>query len=123
MLSADTSRLGDREDLLRLWSHENLRVFADRLVDKQDRLWFNALLSRVLQTHFKVHAAITLHVLACYDFNRALFTHVCCGIDLLCLGLDHTGWFDAGEWVAPLHGLCGSAPARGRRFATVCAGA
>ena len=40
-------------DLIRLWAHECLRVFADRLVDEKDTTWFHGLLSQQLDTVFK----------------------------------------------------------------------
>lgn len=39
-------------DFLRLWFHESHRVFADRLVNDEDRSWFSALLSRKMKENF-----------------------------------------------------------------------
>uniref|UniRef100_A0A4W3IMR6 Dynein axonemal heavy chain 1 n=1 Tax=Callorhinchus milii TaxID=7868 RepID=A0A4W3IMR6_CALMI len=44
MLMADSSKTQDKLLLLRLWYHENCRVFRDRLVSEADRLWFDELL-------------------------------------------------------------------------------
>ena len=35
--------------LLRLWYHENCRVFQDRLVSPQDRDWFDRLLQSCME--------------------------------------------------------------------------
>ncbi len=34
--------------------HENRRVFADRLINDQDREWFDALLGRLMESHLKL---------------------------------------------------------------------
>ncbi|KAL6751111.1 dynein heavy chain 5 [Haematococcus lacustris] len=52
-----------REKYLRLWVHEILRVFYDRLVDRKDRSWFLDFLKQMLQSHFQA------------DFDR-LFGHL-----------------------------------------------
>jgi dynein heavy chain len=41
----------DSKGLVRLWAHEAMRVFHDRLVDDSDRGWFCALLSQMLPKH------------------------------------------------------------------------
>jgi dynein heavy chain len=41
----------DSKGLVRLWAHEAMRVFHDRLVDDADRGWFCALLSQMLPKH------------------------------------------------------------------------
>ena len=38
--------------LLRLWSHENTRVYVDRLVDSRDRIWFQKLLETCMKYCF-----------------------------------------------------------------------
>ncbi|XP_004864511.1 dynein heavy chain 1, axonemal isoform X4 [Heterocephalus glaber] len=44
MLMADPAKVEDKAQLLRLWYHENCRVFRDRLVSDEDRSWFDQLL-------------------------------------------------------------------------------
>ncbi|KAF4023972.1 hypothetical protein G4228_016077 [Cervus hanglu yarkandensis] len=44
MLMADPAKVEDKVQLLRLWYHENCRVFRDRLVNDEDRDWFDKLL-------------------------------------------------------------------------------
>jgi dynein heavy chain len=41
----------DGKGLVRLWAHEAMRVFHDRLVDDPDRGWFCALLAGMLPKH------------------------------------------------------------------------
>jgi len=41
-----------KASLVRLWSHEALRVFGDRLVDDKDREWFHNHLSQICTTKF-----------------------------------------------------------------------
>lgn len=38
----------DKADLLRLWYHESCRVFRDRLVNEEDRTWFDDLMKSVM---------------------------------------------------------------------------
>ena len=44
----------DKLALVRLWSHEALRVFGDRLVDDKDRDWFTSHLESMCTQHFQV---------------------------------------------------------------------
>ena len=46
--------LKDTESVVRLWAHEALRVFSDRLVDEGDRSWFAAALASACEEHFRV---------------------------------------------------------------------
>lgn len=42
------------QDVARLWIHENLRVFGDRLIDNKDRNWLNDLLETRICSTFKL---------------------------------------------------------------------
>ncbi|CAG9862849.1 unnamed protein product [Phyllotreta striolata] len=42
----------DKASMLRLWLHECYRVFSDRLIDEQDRDWFNKTINSQLTIHF-----------------------------------------------------------------------
>ncbi|XP_076985169.1 dynein axonemal heavy chain 1 isoform X1 [Tamandua tetradactyla] len=44
MLMANPAKVEDKVQLLRLWYHESCRVFRDRLVNEEDRTWFDLLL-------------------------------------------------------------------------------
>uniref|UniRef100_A0A8C5KDU7 Dynein axonemal heavy chain 1 n=1 Tax=Jaculus jaculus TaxID=51337 RepID=A0A8C5KDU7_JACJA len=44
ILMADPAKVEDQVQLLQLWYHENCRVFRDRLVNEEDRSWFDELL-------------------------------------------------------------------------------
>jgi len=44
VLSADPKAVLEPADLCRLWAHENLRVFRDRLIGGEDREWFDSVL-------------------------------------------------------------------------------
>jgi dynein heavy chain, axonemal len=48
------STLQSVDDLVRLWAHESLRVFADRLIDDGDREWFALKLSQAAEAHFSI---------------------------------------------------------------------
>ena len=54
VLMADKRRVASKDDLVRLWSHECCRVFADRLVDDADRGWFGGEVKRCVADHFKL---------------------------------------------------------------------
>ncbi|CCI46649.1 unnamed protein product [Albugo candida] len=44
----------DAEDLVRLWSHECLRVFSDRLINGDDRRWFHTTLEATVTKCFNL---------------------------------------------------------------------
>lgn len=41
-----------KEQLIKLWYHENCRVFQDRLINDQDRLWFTNLFKERMKNDF-----------------------------------------------------------------------
>ncbi|CAG9819626.1 unnamed protein product [Phaedon cochleariae] len=47
--------LQDVNEMLRLWYHECCRVFQDRLVNDEDRTWFDSLLRQKIQQFFDVN--------------------------------------------------------------------
>ena len=46
-------KLEDKSDVLRLWYHENCRVFQDRLVNDEDRKWFVDLIRDKMASGFE----------------------------------------------------------------------
>ena len=54
MLSASSRKVTAVPSFLRLWNHENRRVFKDRLVSAEDRQWCDDLLASTLTKHFSV---------------------------------------------------------------------
>lgn len=42
----------DLDGLVRLWAHEGLRLFQDRLVDEQEKVWTDELIDEVAVRHF-----------------------------------------------------------------------
>jgi dynein heavy chain len=56
VLSANPKSTNEPADLIRLWVHENLRVFRDRLVNEDDRSWFDGQLRILIPKYFKGEA-------------------------------------------------------------------
>eukprot|EP00741_Cyanophora_paradoxa_P002452 tig00000076_g2377.t1 len=54
ILNADEKKVAEPQDLVRLWCHESLRVFSDRLVNNEDRDWFRNLLKGQMRKHFSM---------------------------------------------------------------------
>ena len=50
--STTKESVADKGSLTRLWVHESLRVFADRLTDEPDRRWFFDMSKRLTEKHF-----------------------------------------------------------------------
>eukprot|EP00106_Octopus_bimaculoides_P020122 XP_014787564.1 PREDICTED: dynein heavy chain 1, axonemal-like [Octopus bimaculoides] len=53
MLMLNIKRIKSISSLLRLWYHENCRVFQDRLVNNEDRNWFNECLKQRIEEDFE----------------------------------------------------------------------
>merc|ERR1711871_973760 len=47
--------LVDQNAVLRLWGHESARNFRDRLVDEEDRGWFDSRLGQMAKETFNVN--------------------------------------------------------------------
>ena len=54
VLMAQPQKLEGKEDVLRLWYHENCRVFQDRLVNDEDRKWFVDLIRDKMASGFEM---------------------------------------------------------------------
>ncbi|KAH0630033.1 hypothetical protein JD844_012597 [Phrynosoma platyrhinos] len=48
ILMAEPAKIVDKLPLLRLWYHESCRVFRDRLVNEEDRTWFDDLMKGMM---------------------------------------------------------------------------
>jgi dynein heavy chain len=54
VLAADIKTVVQDVDITRLWIHECMRVFQDRLVDKTDKTWFKELVNATLSSHLSL---------------------------------------------------------------------
>ncbi|DBA02677.1 TPA: hypothetical protein N0F65_010502 [Lagenidium giganteum] len=54
ILMVKKESVSSEEGLLKLWLHEEARVFRDRLIDAADRAWFNATCSDLLLEHVRL---------------------------------------------------------------------
>lgn len=52
VLQADPGVIRDAGQIFRLFCHEAQRVFHDRLINKEDKRYFNTILSEMSQKHF-----------------------------------------------------------------------
>ncbi|XP_048343305.1 LOW QUALITY PROTEIN: dynein axonemal heavy chain 1 [Sphaerodactylus townsendi] len=53
MLMAEPGKITDKLPLLRLWYHETCRVFRDRLVNEEDRTWFDDLM-KIMMSEWEI---------------------------------------------------------------------
>ncbi|XP_061932650.1 dynein axonemal heavy chain 1-like isoform X3 [Apis cerana] len=53
MLMANPQKIEHLNKLLLLWYHENVRVYSDRLINDEDRNWFDQLLRNMMKTEFE----------------------------------------------------------------------
>ena len=54
MLQADPSVIRDKDQIFRLFCHESQRVFHDRLINSEDKRYYNTMLSEMAQKHFSI---------------------------------------------------------------------
>ena len=59
--------LTSKESLVRLWCHEGARVFRDRLVDKEDRNWYDNV------TLSQLHSTLSCKDWILSDFNSSIY--------------------------------------------------
>ncbi|XP_050357868.1 dynein axonemal heavy chain 1-like [Nymphalis io] len=52
ILMMDPLNIKEENDVIRLWYHEHQRVYQDRLVNMEDRIWFVNLLNKKIRTEF-----------------------------------------------------------------------
>jgi len=55
LLLANPETIKTQDQLVRLWCHEVLRVFHDRLADDKDRSWCKQLVKQMTEKHFHVN--------------------------------------------------------------------
>ena len=54
IMIADPKKIGDDTNvMIRLWAHENTRIYRDRLTDAHDRDWFDVLIKDMVDQYFK----------------------------------------------------------------------
>jgi hypothetical protein len=78
VLQADPGTVRDYSQIFRLFCHEAQRVFHDRLINDEDKRYFNTILAEMSQKHF---SQVGLHSGLLVLF---LLLFVCVG-DVLCL--------------------------------------
>jgi dynein heavy chain len=54
LLNADIKTVNTQADICRLWIHESMRVFQDRLVDNIDKSWFKDLINTTLTEKLQI---------------------------------------------------------------------
>jgi dynein heavy chain len=54
---ADKDTVKTGPDLIRLWSHECMRIFHDRLIDEPDREWFKGAVAETVKEHYSLDYA------------------------------------------------------------------
>ena len=88
-LMASPDHLKEKDSMIRLWSHECMRVFYDRLIDQQDRDWFKNLIVEVTKEAFNA------------DFNKIKGKHdeiiFCSFSDPKSLTKPYVEWIDREE--------------------------
>ncbi|CAG9323486.1 unnamed protein product [Blepharisma stoltei] len=56
LLMGKPRTLNNPDMLINLWIHETMRVFHDRLINKQDKRWFTEMVTKMLGQHFRLSA-------------------------------------------------------------------
>jgi dynein heavy chain len=78
VLAANPKTTLEPADLIRLWVHENLRVFRDRLINDEDRAWFDGQLRILIPKYFKGEAFAKADVNGngCLEWEEVVFCDI-----------------------------------------------
>ena len=57
IIQAEPEYVPAKENFIKLWAHECMRVFHDRLVDEGDRTWFKELIAKTVKSFFSADLA------------------------------------------------------------------
>ena len=63
VLQADTGVIRDNKQMFRLFCHESMRVFHDRLINTEDKSYFHNILSEMANKHFGEVGTVDFSVL------------------------------------------------------------
>lgn len=80
LLMCKPGKISEPEHMARLWIHESARVFYDRLINEEDREWFNKLIEEMLNRNFRAFMKVSYEEL--FVKNKIYFS------DLLQLDTD-----------------------------------
>ncbi|XP_025097584.1 dynein heavy chain 1, axonemal-like [Pomacea canaliculata] len=71
ILMAESTKIESEESLLGLWYHESCRVYQDRLVNDEDRAWFDNLCGNKMMDDFRIQieTVVTQRPFLCCDFS------------------------------------------------------
>jgi AAA+ lid domain len=86
LLQGSAALITEKEQFIRLWAHECLRVFSDRLVDAPDRAWFDGMLGGMVKAHFNVDWN-RYYCIYCYSIDTLLVynVYVCWSLQCTCV--------------------------------------
>jgi len=57
LLQASPYQMRDKDQIAKLWVHETSRIFRDRLINNEDRRWFNESCIELLQGKFSLRSS------------------------------------------------------------------
>ena len=68
VLQADPGVIREKEQIFRLFCHEAQRVFHDRLINNEDKTYFNEMLGEMAQKHFQTVRHVPLAIVVILRF-------------------------------------------------------
>ena len=63
ILQCDVGNVRDNKQVFRLFCHETLRVFHDRLINNEDKQYFHAMLAEMASKYFSEVSQTTLKII------------------------------------------------------------